>query len=558
LDLDIDSINLNLNETIDITNKGTNNDAKNDITNGCNIDDINSSNVDRVTNSNNNFFHNNIKSKDENLHRKGLFSLLTSGNEQYTLLSLFLCHSISESTLNRICNGENKYKIAANEMKIYECLKLFDIKDNNINEVLQMNSSFINQVNKDDNGVNNKILPIISDVGVEVKGDLRVGMGLDDIHDLEDVDDLDEISNGIEYNWLNTLNVTKLIDIDNILKERNTDSIEDSLIERKDDVNETNNNNNVNNLYLTNMISLNILGNSTSHTLTTLQVGCYHLYSLVRIAHNSLRNISNFDKEGIKLNNSYISLKSYKKFALDNVRKSASIVLDRFNSLNSENILPLFTIIQEELRRLHGQKWSLNYQKMMQNPLLLIQNSVLGRRGGMEYSLPISNGEIMRKEFQAFILYLSLYNQINKLCKDLNSISSMDDLSLNICDGIFHPFSDEGLTSKTMIEGSTFDMKSRKFLDAYNFKKNANVKDQELNNVKNNSQLNQSVSSPITSDKSSSIFSFGFGGHSKSKNPIEPSISDNASAIVSRSQRNYGLSIYVNLFLSMLIYINLL
>lgn len=197
-----------------------------------------------------------------------------------------------------------------------------------------------------------------------------------------------------------------------------------------------------------------VIGQPFKHTLITIQT-CIHTICLyVSIIKQCVGNVS--------LQHQCIECTEMIRTALQSTSK---LLMHRTESHQGESVLFL---LQDELFRLHGRRWSNVSNRLGIHLLsLLHHSSEVVERIGMEYFIPISSAEIIRREVQVYILLHALHMQLDS-SKDSHLCSDAD--CICVCledDETFHSIRLQGEFASEFVEGEEIDMKGRRFLDAY-------------------------------------------------------------------------------------------
>lgn len=241
-----------------------------------------------------------------------------------------------------------------------------------------------------------------------------------------------------------------------------------------------------------------ILKDTTMHTLSTIQICSFTIYSYIRILHASQISSKNMENIRNKIRD-----------AGRNVSKSLLQILQQEN--NAETIIHM---LQQEISRLHGQRWTNIVTQIIQEISLFSSSKPMGSPNITEAdTIPISQSEISRKELQVFILLYSLIRHIVRLCLSITEVSTGDDLSLHLIDEILKIYNESGVAGRGYSEGQTFEMKGRRFLDAY------------FIDGARSPQKNSSSSTETSSTSISSMFGFSSQMLSKTTSPASDIIS---------------------------------
>lgn len=145
-------------------------------------------------------------------------------------------------------------------------------------------------------------------------------------------------------------------------------------------------------------------------------------------------------------------------------RIAANALLSRFDSHFSEMLLIL---INEEIKRFQGRKWKAIFPRMVTEKLLMVPScSKFKIRMGIDFEVPISQVETVRREVQHFLLFRVLLKQLLHYTVYNREVEfSTFDLSSLINDKDFLSVEESNLVPDHLMEGSSFDMKGKKFLD---------------------------------------------------------------------------------------------
>lgn len=144
-------------------------------------------------------------------------------------------------------------------------------------------------------------------------------------------------------------------------------------------------------------------------------------------------------------------------------RSAGQALLARLSSSYSEVLL---IIINEETKRFAGRSWRNAFPRMVVNKLLFLPSmAALTTRLGLDFDMPISPTESMRKEVQVFLLLRALFKMHCQHVLRAMSVQTDDELGNYVND--FLCLDDANIIPvHVCIVGSTYDMKGKKFLDA--------------------------------------------------------------------------------------------
>lgn len=140
-------------------------------------------------------------------------------------------------------------------------------------------------------------------------------------------------------------------------------------------------------------------------------------------------------------------------------RSAAQSLLSRLSTSFSEVMLVL---INEETKRFSGRQWRLAFQRMSANKSLFLPPTPAHLAAmGIDFDMPISQTEAIRKEVQIFLLLRALF----KLHVQRKKADS-EDLSSCVQDKDLLCLEDVNMIPSNISIGTVFDMKGKKFLDA--------------------------------------------------------------------------------------------
>jgi hypothetical protein len=148
------------------------------------------------------------------------------------------------------------------------------------------------------------------------------------------------------------------------------------------------------------------------------------------------------------------------------MRSAASALLARAESSFAEMLLIL---IREEIDRFQGRSWKELHAKLFSEKGLIFPHSPQSHFDvmGLDFLIPISHVETMRKEVQIFLMLRSVLHYLS------TSLASFGDgklLSFEfgtfLLDCAFLSLEDESIVPPHLRSGSPFDMKGKKFLDS--------------------------------------------------------------------------------------------
>eukprot|EP01031_Cornospumella_fuschlensis_P030709 gene30709-37105_t len=144
-------------------------------------------------------------------------------------------------------------------------------------------------------------------------------------------------------------------------------------------------------------------------------------------------------------------------------RSAGQSLLARLSSSFSEVLL---IIINEETKRFAGRSWRNAFPRMVSNKLLFLPAvAALTVRLGIDFDMPISPTESMRKEVQVFLLLRALFKMHCQHVLQAVSVGLDDELGNYVND--FLILDDANIIPvHACIVGATYDMKGKKFLDA--------------------------------------------------------------------------------------------
>ncbi|RYH14219.1 hypothetical protein EON65_33955 [archaeon] len=144
-------------------------------------------------------------------------------------------------------------------------------------------------------------------------------------------------------------------------------------------------------------------------------------------------------------------------------RSAGQSLLARLSSSFSEVLL---IIINEETKRFAGRVWKSAFPRMVVNKLLFLPAvSALTVRLGLDFDMPISPTEAMRKEVQVFLLLRALFKMHCQHVLRAANVEIDDELGNYVND--FLCLDDANIIPvHVCIVGAAYDMKGKKFLDA--------------------------------------------------------------------------------------------
>jgi hypothetical protein len=189
----------------------------------------------------------------------------------------------------------------------------------------------------------------------------------------------------------------------------------------------------------------------------------------------------------------------------------------------------ILILVNEEIKRYKNRKWNNYFPKMYSDKSLLISSVSTGPNPfGIDFELPISQIENLRKEIQTFLMLRGLYLKLKQSRSKGSQSSSGDstDFFSYIDDKTFLTVDEDSIIPTSISEDKYFDMKGRKFLDCVAVGLNTAV-------AGTASTPNAPSSSSSLLSVSSSVFSLGLGGSKKNSpvptsaksSPVPPSIS---------------------------------
>lgn len=123
----------------------------------------------------------------------------------------------------------------------------------------------------------------------------------------------------------------------------------------------------------------------------------------------------------------------------------------------------MLILVNEEIKRFRGRKWKNIFPKMIGNKLLALPKNH-HNDNAMDYEIPISQIENLRKIIQTFLMVRALYFAwVNDLARQ----STTDDFLSLIDDKDFLCVDETNLIPEIYHENKYFDMKGKKFLDCW-------------------------------------------------------------------------------------------
>jgi hypothetical protein len=217
------------------------------------------------------------------------------------------------------------------------------------------------------------------------------------------------------------------------------------------------------------------------------------------------------------------------------IKNAAAVLLQRAESSLAEMLL---VIVREEMERFQGRSWKEVHSRMFSEKGLLFptptsQVDVMG----LDFSIPVSQVESVRKEVQIFLMLRALLHYLStSLASYGDGKMSPFEFSTFIADCAFLSLEDDSIVPPSLKSGSPFDMKGKKFLDS------TVILPPATDNATSNGGT--SASSSITSGKAvarlsssgsvtasaTSIFTFGLFGSSKAAANTPAAISNGKSS----------------------------
>lgn len=233
---------------------------------------------------------------------------------------------------------------------------------------------------------------------------------------------------------------------------------------------------------------LDALLHAPRHSLVTVQVVAHALYSASLLAYHSRDSKTAAD---IFLRaDADCELRFVHQGVAQALRRASGDLLARIPTPGAG---PLFFVIQEELRRMQGRKWTASKAAILCNSLLYLPPSPeIVSALGIDYDVPICQVETVRREVQVLLLLKSLHERLGRLlgalppggqgkegvaffCPHLDDLfaqSTGPDLAVFTEAGILENIKSRGVmapgqtASQFVQQGSVFEMKGKKFLDA--------------------------------------------------------------------------------------------
>jgi hypothetical protein len=225
-----------------------------------------------------------------------------------------------------------------------------------------------------------------------------------------------------------------------------------------------NNNDNSCSLYLDFLCS--VLKRSSHYCLTIIQTSIYSLFALVQVILTATALEETHNKISLGENiRSHFMLK---------IREVCSVVSNNLlQRLENQFTEIMLIIINEEMKRFHGRKWKTVFPKMVSNRYLLFNGKARSFEPlGIDFEIPVSQVENLRKDIQTFLmirgLYLYLHNSLNQQVTPLVNAGRVpldEDFVSYISDRQFLNLDEMNIIPETIQENKYFDMKGKKFLD---------------------------------------------------------------------------------------------
>ena len=231
---------------------------------------------------------------------------------------------------------------------------------------------------------------------------------------------------------------------------------------------------------------LDALLHAPRHSLITVQVVAHALYSACLLAYYShgskaAANVAlRADAES--------ELRFVQQCLSQALQRASADLLARPNG-TAPGAEPLFFVVQEELRRMQGRKWTASKAAILCNSLLYLPPSAeIVSALGIDYDVPICQVETVRREVQVVLLLKSLHERVGRLLGALSSGQGtalfsprLDDLFAQSTGPDLAVFTDAGIleniksravmapgqtAAQFVQQGAAFEMKGKKFLDA--------------------------------------------------------------------------------------------
>ena len=212
-----------------------------------------------------------------------------------------------------------------------------------------------------------------------------------------------------------------------------------------------------------------ILQNASQFSLTILQVTSHTISCLICLLQKVLST-----KSDLKLKN-LDSSKVRAKLILENICKMTRDC-SRQSALNlKESILDidndiLLNMIDDEIGRYKGRKWSTSMPSLLKDSALFFPPTQSNlHQMGVDYNVPVSHMELVKKDFHTFLLLRALYKQVyTVILLPENEIQSLtDDLCSTINDKSFLSINASNIVPKSLAPASPYEMAGKRFLESF-------------------------------------------------------------------------------------------
>eukprot|EP01034_Spumella_vulgaris_P023897 gene23897-30175_t len=251
-------------------------------------------------------------------------------------------------------------------------------------------------------------------------------------------------------------------------------------------------------------VYMDVLRYPGNHSLTAFQVTAHCVFAIANLVHDAFASgspASQRDSGTPLLTWLLRELKSAVKYA-------ALTLLARTDGPQSEVLLNL---VREEMRRYEGKKWKTVAFRMYGDILLFLPATNTNmRRLGIDFDIPISQAESIRKDIQCFLILRALYTHVVALSQFSKDTTHTADLCSAIKDATFLSLDEANVLPPHIADGLSYDMRGKRFLDSVLIHSGATQ-------LQLASDKSSSESSSLSSGGSSlaSILSLGYLGGSR-------------------------------------------
>jgi hypothetical protein len=147
------------------------------------------------------------------------------------------------------------------------------------------------------------------------------------------------------------------------------------------------------------------------------------------------------------------------------IRKLSKLVASNLLELMDVQFTDIILIlINEEMKRFEGIKWKQLFPKITNNRYLALPKFMNSDSLGIDYELPISQVENLRKIIQTFLMIRGIVLSCDKAFRDSKV---PDDFFSSVYDPSFLVVDETLLIPENLQENKYFDMKGKKFLDCW-------------------------------------------------------------------------------------------